>query len=76
MCMCHCGVMSTIYCYVRNESTGRSRQSDSTSVKFKKKEKNSGKHSTLCVCLYLENTWKDTHQIVSVSLGSGFKRGE
>lgn len=39
MCVCHCGVMSTIYCYVRNESTGQSRQSDSTSVKFKKKEK-------------------------------------
>lgn len=39
MCVCHCGVMSTIYCYARNESTGQSRQSDSTSVKFKKKEK-------------------------------------
>lgn len=33
-------------------------------------------HSALDVRLSLENAWEDTYQIfISVSLGSGFKRG-
>lgn len=53
------------------------------SKKKKRKEKeeeeekrNYGKQSRLCVGLYLENAWKDTHQTVhSISLGHEFKRG-
>lgn len=77
MCVCVCellweNVRSILLCEKCRPRTIYTVQS--TSTKFKASKRNP--HSALDVCLSLENAWEDTYQIfISVSLGSGFKRG-
>lgn len=74
--MCDSGKMSTVYCTWEMKS-----QNNIYSMIvhlfffFKKRKKEILTFYT--VCLYLENTWKETHKIVyRVSLESRFKREE